>query len=65
MTTLKVNRVYPIAGNIKYMGAVMENDKHTTIYYSDGYSPDYGHPIEYKSNKWNTTILGTSCVFKS
>ena len=64
MTILKVKRVYPIAGNIKYMGAEMENGKHTTIYYSDGYSPDYGHPFKVDNNTHDTAVKGNTCIYE-
>ena len=64
METIKVKRTYPIAGDIKRMGAVMENDQHTTIYYSDGFSPEFGHPIEFKLSKYDH-LIGDTCIYNS
>ena len=64
MKKVKVSRTYPIAGNIKFMGAVTENGKDISIYYSDGYSPELGHPISFELNKFKSAVIGQNCIYK-
>ena len=59
-----IKETYPIAGDIKKMGAVTNNGANVEIYYKDGYCSCYGFPKKVKMNSRGTAVIGISCIYE-